>query len=771
MMQRGKHWRGVVIGVLLLAMVVGRGVSCSFENDTIFFATDVPENLPQFLAGKLDVVQPGYLKKDLAVAYRVLSDKPLNAKERAEAAKPDLTVADSYYCCGEAQPEGVRLFESMLPPVAGDLNQPGSRDLSKRVPGQDWENFDNCLDSAFMTAAKTLQARRAAHPTDQAALADWLNGQLAVFSNCNGKSGKMPEAAPSGSPAWLIQDRDYQIAAAEFYRGEFEAARTDFSKVAADHASPWHDVAPYLIGRSWLRDATLTPEPKLPDSPPQPDVVKAAYAKRKSEMTAKFRQAAVVFEPIASGKGPYATDAQQLLDLAKVHIDRAAYTARIANEFAQDKEGLDTWQTLQDMQYFWRTLFNDGGVDGLEVQANADRQSDLMDWVDTMRAETRGPGNPVEAAAAHALERWQATKNTPWLVAAITLAKHNDDTLTAAAKQVPPNSPAWMSVTYHRLRLAPDHAAAHAEIASFVKKFRANKETLSTVNLFLSLQAMKSSSLQDFLAASPRTVLFEGDPTDRLDSNPETTTPASPATAPTISFDGDTTEVLNYKLPVATMVEGAESGKLPEPLHGELAQAAWTRAVLLNRPDLAKRMTPTLLSLHPAWKKWITTYDDAQTEDERKITGIIALMNASRVSPDVPEPNFNPYQYQGTRVPWGCGDPRPNPNPDQKATAAQSPPFVTTQMLSQASAEAASLNRVSPGSDYFARESLAWIKVHPNDPRNEELTVLGFRALHDTCRYIESETPQEKELSHELFNLLHRKYPNSVWAKKYRVWP
>ncbi len=101
------------------------------------------------------------------------------------------------------------------------------------------------------------------------------------------------------------------------------------------------------------------------------------------------------------------------------------------------------------------------------------------------------------------------------------------------------------------------------------------------------------------------------------------------------------------------------------------------------------------------------------------------------------------------------------------ATGDTDPPFVSAAMRTQATVEAKLLNRVSPGPDYFARESLAWIKAHPSDPRDEELAGFGFRALHDTCRYIESETPAEKDLSRQLFQLLHARYPQSEWAKHY----
>src|SRR5204862_1211232 len=59
---------------------------------------------------------------------------------------------------------------------------------------------------------------------------------------------------PPASPQWLKQDRLYQTSARHFYRGEqVEAIRT-FRQVAADSASPWRNLARYLIVRSMTRN-------------------------------------------------------------------------------------------------------------------------------------------------------------------------------------------------------------------------------------------------------------------------------------------------------------------------------------------------------------------------------------------------------------------------------------------------------------------------------------------------------------------------------------
>ncbi len=508
------------------------------------------------------------------------------------------------------------------------------------MPGENWEEFSNCLDDAYLTAGKTFDARFASHPTQKLELADWMRGQLAVFSNCNGKGGQMPAAAPAGSPQWLMQDRAYQTAAAKFYQGDFPAARADFAKIAADSASPWHDLAAYLIGRCWIREATLAPDPKPSlDGLSQEQriaTMQAATNKAARDSAEKMRQAAAVFEPIAKGNGPYATDSQALLNLAMARTDRAGYAARTANRIAQGNDAT-IWQDLQDIQYFWKTENNS------DTLAAADSQSELMDWVDTMRGEylARNGDTPAPPMpAAHALERWQATKSTAWLVAALTLAQKNDAVLAVAAKATAQSSPAWMAVTYHRLRLAPDHPTAHAELLALVPKLRANKETDSTLNLFLHAESVQATSLAEFLAAAQMVPVVV---TDDDDDDPTPQPSGGGSRRGTMAglpldgvglprFDSDATDVLNYKLPVQQMVEGVETSKLPAALRYQLSEAAWTRAVLLSKQELARRMTP-MLADHPALRPWLTAYDNAKTDDERRIAGLIALMNVGGVRP------------------------------------------------------------------------------------------------------------------------------------------
>jgi hypothetical protein len=75
------------------------------------------------------------------------------------------------------------------------------------------------------------------------------------------------------------------------------------------------------------------------------------------------------------------------------------------------------------------------------------------------------------------------------------------------------------------------------------------------------------------------------------------------------------------------------------------------------------------------------------------------------------------------------------------------------------------LQHIPGAADYCARQALDWLKTHPTDARNPDLLGFASRVIRNACR-----TDATAELNHQLFNMLHRKYPNSEWTKRYKTW-
>src|SRR5690606_30633004 len=126
--------------------------------------------------------------------------------------------------------------------------------------------FVNCLPDSFRTAAETLANRIGRYGTSPE-VAEWVKGQDAVFANCS-ENTELPNAITDG-PQWLRHDRAYQIAAAKFYRTEFESARAGLDAIAADKSNPWSKTARYVAARTFIRQASLIPaseDPALADA-------------------------------------------------------------------------------------------------------------------------------------------------------------------------------------------------------------------------------------------------------------------------------------------------------------------------------------------------------------------------------------------------------------------------------------------------------------------------------------------------------------------------
>jgi hypothetical protein len=121
---------------------------------------------------------------------------------------------------------------------------------------------------------------------DSPSIRDWVKAQDQVFANCNGPNtlpkiheywlspeqqaakeaaavagATIPAPAPPDAPAPLQTDRVYQIAAANLYAGKLAVALKGFREIAADSASSWHVLAPYLVARTLVRQGTLEPGP------------------------------------------------------------------------------------------------------------------------------------------------------------------------------------------------------------------------------------------------------------------------------------------------------------------------------------------------------------------------------------------------------------------------------------------------------------------------------------------------------------------------------
>ena len=724
---------GVAAGFAVLTCSLLPGRPCGpFFLQTIF-VTHQPESRAAVMTGHMGIIWPGFVHADMALAYRRLTGPAFTPAELASVQAQHDRIAAELKRNETAQPSPSPGYEAWIAATAAVSSSGGPIATDAKVPGQQWDTYPNCLDDAFANAARTLKAREQQHAGDAPDLQDWVAGQTAVFSNC-GQADAMPQGEPVTKPLWLRQDRAYQTAAAHFYRSEWEPARTGFQAIAADGSSPWHSLAPYLVGRTWLREATLSTPPDKPAD------------------EAKMRAAAKQFQSVAKSTGPYAASARQLLNFTAIRLDARSAAQQLGATLAKPDAQLG--DDLTSFAYALDHLY-------LDPKSAPAATSDLTEWVIAMTF------HPKEVDD---LARWRTTHSLPWLVAALSNAQNTAPAdLLAAAEAVPRSSPAWETVTYHRLRLMPDRVAAETELTRLLPRLQGSAP-VSTLNAFREVAQRKAPTLREFMDyATFAPAGFDDDGPIALSD--AVATPKSPTmagipvnTATDVRFNETAAEVLNRDLPLVTLAGIARANTLPKQLHFELAMAVWTRAVLLGRVDTARSLTPEMVAGEPGWRPWLAAYDEADTGDDRQLAALEALMRFPSVRAWVQagagrEEGF--VGYSSYRDNWWCGAMVFVPEAETTPRVVK-PAFVTPAMRAQTEHEEEALLEIGDAPAYFGRETLRWARAHPHDTRNAQLLGLAFRAMRNGCN-LEASTGARREI----FDLLQRDYANSEWAKRY----
>ena len=64
----------------------------------------------------------------------------------------------------------------------------------------------------------------------------------------------------------------------------------------------------------------------------------------------------------------------------------------------------------------------------------------------------------------------------------------------------------------------------------------------------------------------------------------------------------------------------------------------WTRAVSLDKPEVARTLTPAMVEGEPRWKQWLAACDNGKTTEDREVELLLALMAASSFPDHVSAP-------------------------------------------------------------------------------------------------------------------------------------
>jgi hypothetical protein len=709
--------------------------------------------LEKFARGEVGVVRPSYARSYLYVAYRYFNGRNFNPAEQQALLDLWRDRIEHRNTSGEENWIGTwrsareKFLAGPAPPI--DVYR-------RREKPNDYETYLNCQQDAFEKAAATLEVRAKTLGADNLALKQWIEAQDQVFANCS-EGQHIPAALPASADDLLRTDRDYQIASANFYAGNFDLAKTQFDSIAIDTKSPWRTTAPYLVARSLIRKASLGPD----------ETRKAALTEAEERL--KTIAANSALEPTHAA-------ARRLLNIVRIrlHPEERLHEFGLSLASKTDPETLkqDLWDyTVLLDQFSPNDEAHHPNVGASLVDLHDD---DLTDWLVTFqsaKAETFD----------HALARWQATSALPWLVAALSKVEPGHakaSVLQEAAAKIPASSPAFATLSFQRVRLdiaAGRSAEARAKLDDLLQK-HSSRFDLSSLNLLHQQRMMVASSLDEFLTYAQRLpAAFSWDENGRempVDDSELAEEGKPPEIKPL--FDSDAGEILNRRMPLAVLGRVAGNNRLPDNLRRDITQAVWLRSVLLGDTNAATGLVPRLKVMIPELTPLLDDYLNAREPAAKKFAAIYAWLKFPGLEPviDTGVGRGIPLNERDSyRDNWWCSAGWGTPPTDaagenkDRPVPKAAPSFLTAVQLATAEKEYAALAALGAAPNYLCRQVLDWATKNPGDPRVPEALHLAVSTTRYGCT--DKQTGKWSKAAHDF---LHRRYPNNPWAKQTPYW-
>lgn len=315
-----------LIAILLQAQSATNACGGPSILQPVFVSATSPD-LPfdQFAAGNIGILKPTFGRKTLLIAYRYLNGGSFSADEQKE-----LISALSGSAPEDDGNKALKDWIDLRKQISPDEELPEVY-RERNTPFSGYDYFPNCASNAFEVATATLKDRIASNGADDPQVREWIRGQDQVFENCSGGAPTIPTELGAGVPAWLRQDRDYQIAAALFYSLQFDQALARFERIADDSESNWQATAEYLIARTLVRQASLSRD----------EPAKASLYLRAENQLSK----------LIAGSNQFRAASRKLLGLVKYRTQPQARVTELAEVVTRDGASLDLRQDVID--YVW----------------------------------------------------------------------------------------------------------------------------------------------------------------------------------------------------------------------------------------------------------------------------------------------------------------------------------------------------------------------------------------------------------------------------------
>jgi tetratricopeptide (TPR) repeat protein len=685
-----------------------------------------------------------------AATLRTMSGK-FGASSRA--VKSWLDAQDQVFTNCSGTPPHLK-FENEQWPAAVDEWTTARNQVAGVAPAPSFSS--NCKGANFHAAAAELGQMIARLGASNPEVKQWVSAKDQALVKCSAPPSYYTSASPMPTPAPVVpgamtdgtpferQQRRYQTASASFYAGRYDEAAKMFDEIASDASSPWHDWAKYLAARAIIRKATL--------SGPKNDPAMLAQA--------ETRLHAVV---ASSSDASIKAAAQRLLSFIEFRLHPEQRVEAVAHALLQARSDGALSQDLDD--YVSMFNYSTRRADGSYVD-------DMTDWISSF-----GPD--------HAVERWKTTGSTPWLIAALSLVHGSDTNASAlldAAARVKPASSAYVTVTFHVARILLEQGKID-DARTRLDALLAMRDMMprTTLNEISRLRMKTARNLDELLTHAQRIPLGITSDDDNLDM-PFNLDKASWWPAGQVDrvkallagplFDSHGAESLSRWVPLSLQERAAESPILARNLRAQVAIAAWTRAIVLNKDDSARKLAPVLAELVPALKPELDTWMAEKNLRARRFDAAFILLMHPGMRPyidagigrDTPLGEMNSLRDNW----WGRIAPREQPSP--APVAGPRPEAATYPIFLSPGEKAASDEELRSMSDINAPKLLCSEAIdeagrNPRDERVPQALSRCISAVHLGCS-----NDKGSELAKRAFSILQTRYAASEWGRKNRFW-
>ena len=226
-------------------------------------------------------------------------------------------------------------------------------------------------------------------------------------------------------------------------------------------------------------------------------------------------------------------------------------------------------------------------------------------------------------------------------------------------------------------------------------------------------------------------------------------------------------KIWNEKIPIDTMLKIYQKEKVPNHLEQNFLFSIFARAVLLNRADITEQLITSLRN-YPFLKKELDLFRTAQTKEEKEFVGILTLLRLPGIKPNVQFGYFrsNLSIIDDYRDNWWCAF---SELKEEKDILFSRHPiflynrlsFISEKEDKQANEEWKILSAKGTAPDYLSEKVIEYSKKNTDNAYLPE-------ALHRAIKTTRFGCTGEKtsEYSKSAFRILHKKFPNSEWAKK-----